>query len=650
MPATSIQSPFPIFTDIDGQPLEQGQVWLGTAGNNPISSPITAYWDAALTQVVTQPVTTRGGYPLNGTAVGRLYVNADFSILVRNRRGYDVLSALSATERFDSSLVTFLQAGSGAVVRTAQSKMRDVVSVKDFGAVGDGVADDTVAIQNALNASKSVYFPAGNYRTTAPLLFDNNHYLHGASKGGLAGITRIISDGAFAAIQARTSITAATFHPVFENLTVNNTDTVGRPSGSVGFDLTLCSYFVIRNCSTRHHNIGIRLGETGVLNGGYYGLVESCEVVNSQIGIRMTTANSNRFVAGRILSCATGMYAEQTTDIFISTAFENTDLGLSLQTGCQGWLVHSRFESSGGVRIEPGAFGNHIFSYRSGMADRVVDLDGRNFDHGRSTSYGAPAPYSNTNQFNNESMTWDGDANGIADGLALSAAIPAGTTLSLTTTAGEFVTGTSAQKFLIDAAGTTRTDLRIIQPLYTTPGVTYTIAARVKTNLASGWNFRGGTGAAYSTTDYYNIAIGAADDWTIVSSSFVATTDRAYCFFFTNSSTAAGGASDRFLLVDAIYFGKGLKAPAFGEYGTPTGSATYNPPSLNDGDGATTTVTCAGAALGDYVSASFSLDLQGIMLTAWVSAADIVSVRFQNESGGVIDLASGTLRVAVLKQ
>jgi hypothetical protein len=166
MPATSIQSPFPIFTDIDGQPLEQGQVWLGTAGNNPISSPITAYWDAALTQVVTQPVTTRGGYPMNGSAVGRLYVNSDFSILVRNRSGYDVLSALSATERYDSSLVTFVQAGLGVVTRTAQAKMRDIVSVKDFGAVGDGVANDTAAMATALAATPSggtLWFPAGTY-------------------------------------------------------------------------------------------------------------------------------------------------------------------------------------------------------------------------------------------------------------------------------------------------------------------------------------------------------------------------------------------------------------------------------------------------------------------------------------------------------
>lgn len=77
------------------------------------------------------------------------------------------------------------------------------------------------------------------------------------------------------------------------------------------------------------------------------------------------------------------------------------------------------------------------------------------------------------------------------------------------------------------------------------------------------------------------------------------------------------------------------------------GSATYNPPSLADGVGTTTTVACTGAALGDFAHASFSLDLQGITLTAWVSSANVVSVRFQNESGGVLDLASGTLKVGV---
>lgn len=78
-----------------------------------------------------------------------------------------------------------------------------------------------------------------------------------------------------------------------------------------------------------------------------------------------------------------------------------------------------------------------------------------------------------------------------------------------------------------------------------------------------------------------------------------------------------------------------------------SGSATYDPASLVDAAGATTTVTATGAALGDFAIASFSLDLQGILLTAYVSAADTVSVRFQNESTGTINLASGTLAVRV---
>jgi hypothetical protein len=78
-----------------------------------------------------------------------------------------------------------------------------------------------------------------------------------------------------------------------------------------------------------------------------------------------------------------------------------------------------------------------------------------------------------------------------------------------------------------------------------------------------------------------------------------------------------------------------------------TGSATYDPASLADAEGVTTTVTVTGAALGDFAMASFSNALQGITLTAWVSATNTVSVRFQNESGGVLDLASGTLKAAV---
>lgn len=81
-----------------------------------------------------------------------------------------------------------------------------------------------------------------------------------------------------------------------------------------------------------------------------------------------------------------------------------------------------------------------------------------------------------------------------------------------------------------------------------------------------------------------------------------------------------------------------------------TGSKTYDAASLVDGAGASTTVTVTGAALGDFVTGiSMGVDLQGIRVTGYVSAADTVTVRFQNESGGTLDLASTTLKVRVRK-
>jgi hypothetical protein len=84
--------------------------------------------------------------------------------------------------------------------------------------------------------------------------------------------------------------------------------------------------------------------------------------------------------------------------------------------------------------------------------------------------------------------------------------------------------------------------------------------------------------------------------------------------------------------------------------GVISGSATYDTASLADGAGATTTVTATGAALGDFVLVSLGVDVAGISVTGYVSAADTVSVRIQNESGGTLDLASTTIRVRVIPQ
>lgn len=75
--------------------------------------------------------------------------------------------------------IGFEQAGTGAVARSAEDKMRDFISVKDFGAAGNGVADDTAEIQAALDYADTVngctiYFPAGIYLISNPLIVYSN--------------------------------------------------------------------------------------------------------------------------------------------------------------------------------------------------------------------------------------------------------------------------------------------------------------------------------------------------------------------------------------------------------------------------------------------------------------------------------------------
>jgi hypothetical protein len=78
--------------------------------------------------------------------------------------------------------------------------------------------------------------------------------------------------------------------------------------------------------------------------------------------------------------------------------------------------------------------------------------------------------------------------------------------------------------------------------------------------------------------------------------------------------------------------------------------ATLDADSLVDGAGDTDTVAVPGVALGDMVlSASLAVDVAGLIVTAYVSAANTVSIRFQNETGGTVDLASATLRLVVVR-
>lgn len=76
--------------------------------------------------------------------------------------------------------------------QTVHDRLSQNVSVKDFGAVGDGTADDTIAIKAAIDATTGVlFFPAGSYRVTSTISWiKNDLWIVGAGEGA----SKIIAD------------------------------------------------------------------------------------------------------------------------------------------------------------------------------------------------------------------------------------------------------------------------------------------------------------------------------------------------------------------------------------------------------------------------------------------------------------------------
>lgn len=119
----------------------------------------------------------------------------------------DVQNAINGVTT--ANLITYQQAGTGAVVRTVQGRLRDFVSVKDFGATGNGTTDDTAFIQAAINYVASVgggevYFPPGNYKVrkdnptnpggTVPNDFALSIQSSNITLRGVKGASRIFAD------------------------------------------------------------------------------------------------------------------------------------------------------------------------------------------------------------------------------------------------------------------------------------------------------------------------------------------------------------------------------------------------------------------------------------------------------------------------
>lgn len=123
--ATAIQNPFECFLDRNGDPLNNGYLYIGTVNQNPVTNPIAIYWDQALTIPAAQPVRTVSGFPSYQGTPARIWVTDDYSILVNDRNGALVYSNLTGAPDSASALLTKIKSvdgsGSGLIAEGLQS-------------------------------------------------------------------------------------------------------------------------------------------------------------------------------------------------------------------------------------------------------------------------------------------------------------------------------------------------------------------------------------------------------------------------------------------------------------------------------------------------------------------------------------------------
>lgn len=165
--------------DSNGDPLSSGKLYTYEAGT---TTPLATYTDQGGATPNANPVILDSAGRANVWLAADDYrfilkTSADSTIWdvdnVKAQATYSDVAAISTglAASSGSSLVGYIQTGTGATATTVQAKLRQTISVIDYGADKTGVADSTTALTNAIAAlpstGGSIYFPAGTYKLTS---------------------------------------------------------------------------------------------------------------------------------------------------------------------------------------------------------------------------------------------------------------------------------------------------------------------------------------------------------------------------------------------------------------------------------------------------------------------------------------------------
>jgi parallel beta-helix repeat protein len=226
--------------------------------------------------------------------------------------GFDVFSDGTNwhAQRVGIDLLSFQQAGTGALVRTALAKMREWVSLKDF-AVGDGSTNDTTAINNWLTqiTGKTGYIPEGTYMTNGGHSLPSNTVLMGAGKriavlklrSGVSANTRMFVNSDTSG--GNSGITLRDF-TMDGNRSANSA--VSGLDGMVGQNVTHSQFLNLRVTGFTHHCFDFSVGNSDNLWDGN----ELDDYGTSSIGfgvVVLSDCHRNRMIGNRVQSSLTNV-------------------------------------------------------------------------------------------------------------------------------------------------------------------------------------------------------------------------------------------------------------------------------------------------------------------------------------------------------
>ena len=177
----TVAQPNPIILDSAGR-IPTGELWLSTGFGykfvtQDANSVLIGTYDNVPSSA--QPPIVNNASSIayeqgNSTVAGAFIVGDTYLITSIGTTNFQLIGATSNTIG-TLFIATGVGSGTGTaeLSRTVQNRLQDFISVKDFGAVGNGIVDDTIFIQNAINSIISiggtVYFPSGYYRVTSTI-------------------------------------------------------------------------------------------------------------------------------------------------------------------------------------------------------------------------------------------------------------------------------------------------------------------------------------------------------------------------------------------------------------------------------------------------------------------------------------------------